>query len=227
MADIKELSYHTIEKINTFKVRTHFPRLVGKNAFRDEHAYGDEVVVKEIITDKGASGWGLASWLFYHQSLEEDKLILGKKVSEVFDPMTGIIGTDKKLLTFDFALHDLGGKILDIPCYKMFGNEGVNPVPIYDTLIYFDDISPDRRPGGIERILQECKDGYDYGYRAFKLKIGRAPKWMNWEDGLKRDIEVTRMVRENFPDCEIMVDANDAYTVDKILFHFIDSSRRL
>ena len=51
-----ELSYHRIEKVNTYKVRSHFPRLVGKNAFRNEHAYGDEFVVKEIFTDKGASG---------------------------------------------------------------------------------------------------------------------------------------------------------------------------
>lgn len=214
MKNQSELSYHKITKVDTYKVRTHFPRLVGKNAFRDEHAYGDEVVVKEIFTDKGASGWGLASGLFYHQDLSIDNKILGKTVAEVFDPAVGIVSDD--LSTFDFALHDLAGKIMGIPCYQMFGNKGVNPVPVYDTLIYFDDISPDKRPGGVKKILEECHYGYDYGYRAFKLKIGRAPKFMNWDDGLKRDIEVTRMVREYFPDCKILVDANDAYTIDKM-----------
>ena len=48
-----ELQYHKISNVNTYKVRSHFPRLVGKNAFRNEHAYGDEFVVKEIITDQG------------------------------------------------------------------------------------------------------------------------------------------------------------------------------
>lgn len=188
---------------------------MGKNAFRNEHAYGDEFVVKEIITDQGARGWGLSSGLFYHQDPEtDDRMILGKSVSDVFDPDKGI--ADMSLSTFDFALHDLAGSILGIPCYKMFGNKGVGAVPVYDTLIYFDDISPDRKPGGIAKILEECQYGYDYGYRAFKLKIGRAPMWMNWTDGLKRDIDVTRAVRERFPDCEILVDANDAYTVEKM-----------
>lgn len=214
MIDPAELHYHVIREVKTFKVRSRFPRLVGKNAFRDEHAYGDEFVVKEIHTDKGASGWGLASGLFYRQDLSIDEKILGKKVAEVFDPNTGI--ACDSLSTFDFALHDLAGKILNIPCYTMFGDNGVNPVPTYDTLIYFDDISPSARPGGLERILHEVRDGYDFGYRAFKLKIGRAPLFMNWKEGLKRDIDVTRMVRENFPDCEIMVDANDAYTVEKM-----------
>jgi L-alanine-DL-glutamate epimerase-like enolase superfamily enzyme len=211
-----ELSYHIIRKVNTFKVRSHFPRLVGKNAFRNEHAFGDEVVVKEIITDGGASGWGLASGLFYHQDPDMDNmLILGKKVSDVFDPGVGI-SDEITLSTFDYALHDLAGKILGVSCAEMFGQDGVNPVPTYDTLIYFDDISPDRKPGGLEKIREECEFGYNYGYRAFKVKIGRAPMWMDWESGLKRDIEVTRMIRDYFPDCRILVDANDAYTVDKM-----------
>ncbi len=210
----QELSYHTIRTVNTYKVRSRFPRLVGKNAFRNEHAFGDEFVVKEIITDQGAKGWGLASGLFYHQDIREDDRLLNKKVSEVFDESIGILQED--LPTFDFALHDLAGNILGLPCFRMFGDRGVQSVPVYDTLIYFDDISPDTNPGGIARILEECQYGYDYGYRAFKLKIGRAPLWMSLEEGDKRDIEVTRAVREHFPDCEIMVDANDAYTVDRM-----------
>jgi L-alanine-DL-glutamate epimerase-like enolase superfamily enzyme len=210
-----ELKYHTIEKVNTYKVRSRFPRLVGKNAFRDEHAFGDEFVVKELITDKGASGWGLGCGLFYKQDPVNDQVVLGRKLDDLIDVKSGIRNPD--LFQFDFALHDLAGIVLDLPVYKMFGNLGINPVPCYDTLIYFDDSSPDRRPGGIKAILDNCKWGYDYGYRAFKLKIGRAPMWMNWDEGIRRDIEVTRLVRQNFPDCEILVDANDAYTVQLML----------
>lgn len=42
------------------------------------------------------------------------------------------------------------------------------------------------------------------GYRSFKLKIGRGGKWMPFEEGLKRDIEVTRMVREFFPKAKFL-----------------------
>lgn len=47
---------------------------------------------------------------------------------------------------------------------------------------------------------------------SFKLKIGRGYRWMERREGLRRDIEVTRRVREEFPDCLILVDANDGYT---------------
>lgn len=215
-----ELNNYKIEKVNTYKVRSRFPRLIGKNAFRNEHAYGDEFVVKELITNQGASGWGLGCGLFYKQNIQEDDMVIGKKVSDLFDINTGI--KDPHMNMFDFALHDLAGAILNLPAYRIFGNEGVNPVPCYDTFIYFDDISPDRRPGGLSAILDGCKKGYEYGYRAFKLKIGRAPLFMDWDDGLKRDIEVTRLVRHFFPDCEIMVDANDAYNLD-MMKKYIDA----
>ena len=47
-----------------------------------------------------------------------------------------------------------------------------------------------------------------------KLKIGRGNKWMPRAAGDRRDIEVTRAVRERFPDCKILVDANDGYSVE-------------
>lgn len=40
-------------------------------------------------------------------------------------------------------------------------------------------------------------------------------KWMPRKEGLKRDIEVTQAVHERFPDCRVLVDANDAYTVEE------------
>jgi L-alanine-DL-glutamate epimerase-like enolase superfamily enzyme len=90
-------------------------------------------------------------------------------------------------------------------------------VDCYDGAIYMNDISPDSRPGGVEAILDDCKQDYDMGYRSFKLKFGRGGKWMPFEEGLKRDIEVTRMVREFFPESKILVDANDAYHVDGMI----------
>ncbi|MFZ5831954.1 MAG: enolase C-terminal domain-like protein [Planctomycetota bacterium] len=59
----------------------------------------------------------------------------------------------------------------------------------------------------------------DAGYRAFKLKIGRGRKWMPGDAGLQRDIAVTKAVtkavHEAFPDCRVLVDANDSYSVDE------------
>ncbi|MFC1716340.1 enolase C-terminal domain-like protein, partial [Candidatus Poribacteria bacterium] len=42
-------------------------------------------------------------------------------------------------------------------------------------------------------------------------------QWMEPEDGLQRDIDVIRAINEGFPDCRILVDANDAYTCDDMI----------
>ena len=204
------LSNHRITEVKTLKIRNRFTRLNGKNAKRAEHAYGDEFVIKVLKTDQGAQGWGLAPGRFYEQDKSIDALVLNKSVDMLFNPSIGILNT--ALLPFDFALHDLAGVILGQPVFRMIGSKGANPVRCYDGAILMDDISPDSAPGGLAAIIDECRADYALGYRAFKLKIGRGAKWMPLKEGIKRDIEVTRLVRENFPDCAIMVDANDQYT---------------
>ena len=218
--DGKELAYHKIEKTKTLKIRNRYTRLNGKNSFRGEHGYGEEFLVKVLVTDQGACGWGYTSGSPYHPPKEKDDLLLGKSVAELFSPDEGIL--EETYRDYDFALHDLAGKILNVPVFRMLGGEGENPVSCYDGAILMDDLSPDGKPGGLGAILEECEKDYELGYRDFKLKIGRAPKWMGWKEGLKRDIEVTRMVRTFYPDARIMVDANSAYPVEK-MEAFIDA----
>ena len=217
------LKRYKITRIKTFRIRNRYHRLNGKNSRRGEHGYGDEFIAKQLITDHGISGWGMCTskpfWTRLSNLVDMDSLIIGKCVGEVFDPAYGIL--DSQYEGFDFPLHDLAGKILGIPVYRMLGNEGINPVCVYDGGILLDDISPDSKPGGLKRILEECHEDYGMGYRDFKIKIGRGPKWMDIRDGIKRDIEVTRMVRSYFPNARIMVDANDAYTPETIK-HYID-----
>ncbi len=210
------LGDHVISAVKTFRIRNRYHRLNGKNSRRGEHAYGDEFIAKMILTDRGVFGWGLATskafWNDWDAVCRYDRELAGKRVSELLDPAVGIL--DDIYRMYDFALHDLAGNILQQPVYRMIGNAGTNPLKVYDGGILLDDISPENAPGGLKRILEECSTDYRMGYRDFKLKIGRAPKWMDWKDGLKRDIEVTRLVRETYPGACIMVDANDAYTVE-------------
>lgn len=214
-----ELSRHTIHTVRTLKIRNRFTRLNGKNACRYEHAYGSEFIAKELITNQGAKGWGLSPGNFWDIDHSVDEAVLNCNLSTLFDPAAGVL--KKEAGIFDFALHDLAGQILGIPVFRMLGDLGNNPIPCYDGAILMDDISPDSRPGGMKAILDACYADYDLGYRAFKLKVGRAPKWMDTVNGISRDIQVTRMVREHFPDCDIMVDANNAYTIETVKM-FID-----
>ena len=204
------LEAHHISKIRTLPVRIRYPRLVGKNARLGIHGTGPTSQVRVITTDRGAVGWGI-SW-----TKEQDMPnLIGKSIAELFNPETGII--DKEAMPLDFPLHDLAGVILNQPVYEMLGSYGETVVQCYDGAIYMDDILPEDNPRGIEAVLENCRYDYELGYRAFKLKIGRGYKWMEAEAGLQRDIEVTQKVHENFPDCRILVDANDGYTCDGFL----------
>jgi L-alanine-DL-glutamate epimerase-like enolase superfamily enzyme len=86
----------------------------------------------------------------------------------------------------------------------------------YSGMIYFDDLSTFyNKPAGIDILLKECQFDYDLGYRQFKLKIGRGNKWMPKTAGIQRDIEVTKLIKNAFPYCDILVDGNDGYPVDE------------
>lgn len=211
----EELVKHKIVKIRTLKIRNRYTRLNGKNAFRGEHGYGEEFLAKELITDQGARGWGYFPGNPFGVDKRKDGLLIGKPVSELFHPAIGVI--QENLLEYDFALHDLAGTILGVPVFRMMGAMGTNPICCYDGAILMDDISPDHKQGGLAAILRECEADYALGYRDFKIKIGRAPKWMDWKNGLKRDIEITRLVREYYPNARLMVDANSAYPLELML----------
>ena len=208
------LSEHHIVKIDEYSVRTRYPRFIGKNSKIAAHRYGVELRVIEITTDKGARGFGLG---FCDKLLKQN--LLDRNLAEIFDPAIGI--TDPTLQAADIALHDLAGKILGISVKKMISENAKDAVSCYDGAIYLDDLSPDRAPMGIDGLIQNCKNDMNLGYKDFKLKMGRK-NWLGVEEGMQRDIDIVRKVRENFPGSRILVDPNDAYTLKETL-QFIDA----
>jgi L-alanine-DL-glutamate epimerase-like enolase superfamily enzyme len=211
-SNISELDYHTIEKISTKKVRINYPRFVGKNAIKGNHGWGYNEIVCELITDKGAKGWGVVLWGYSED--EVVKYVTNKKVSDLFLPAVGVI--DPAAALCDVALHDLAGNILNKPVYEIMGAVQPETAVCYSGMIYFDDLSTFyNKPAGIDILLKECQFDYDLGYRQFKLKIGRGNKWMPKTAGIQRDIEVTKLIKNAFPYCDILVDGNDGYPVDE------------
>jgi len=210
-----ELEKHRIKEIRKTIVRNRYTRTIGRNARIRHHGDGPDSQVRIIITDQNALGWGL-SWT------PDDKMpnLIGRKISDLFDPEIGVIA--EEAMPLDFALHDLAGVILDMPTYKMIGGKGKTAVPSYDGAIYMDDLTPEESPRGVNAVVQSCRDDYDMGYRDFKIKIGRGFQWMDLPKGIQRDIDVVRAVHYNFPDCRILVDANDGYTCDDMI-RFMDA----
>lgn len=210
----RDLGYHKLSSIKFASIRLDYPRQVGKNSMLDIHGNGVTSGIHILYTDKGAYGWGL-NRASEKLTAERFDRIKGKTVEELIVPETGI--PDPELAIFDFALFDLSGIILKKPVYQLLGKRNPETFPCYSGMIYFDDLEPADKPAGVEKILEECQWDFNYGYRQFKLKIGRGYRWMEKEKGLQRDVEVTNLVAKNFPGCDILVDGNNGFTVDELI----------
>lgn len=218
LSSYDDLGYHKIADIKFTDVKLSYPRLVGKNSQLDVHGRGPTSGIHILYTDKGASGWGMNRGS-QQQMVERFSLMKGKPVTELINPLSGVLTHD--LETFDFSLFDLTGKILNKPVYQLLGKKKPETQLCYSGMIYFDDLEPADKPAGLDKILEECQYDYNYGYRQLKLKIGRGNKWMEKEKGLLRDIEVTKLVSKNFPDCDILVDGNNGFTADEF-FEYLE-----
>ncbi len=96
----------------------------------------------------------------------------------------------------------------------MLGASGSKEKKIYSGMIYFDELEPEDNPSGIEKVLENCRWDFNYGYRQLKVKIGRSGRWYPHDEGLDMDIRIIKMIYEEFGDkVEILVDANDMYSL--------------
>lgn len=204
-----ELDHHTLDHITFTRIKLRYPRLVGRNSGKGIHGYGPDITVCTLYTKQGAKGIGQLRGSQERAEMAFNSL-KGKKLTEVFNPDIGALNEDA--IVFDIPLHDLAGVILSQPVYKMLGREKPFVTKCYSGMIYMDDIDPLDNPSGLDKIFEECQYDYNKGYRQLKLKIGRGSQWMPLEAGIKRDIEVTRLVHNYFPDVDILIDANDGYT---------------
>jgi len=211
-----ELKKHKIIKVEKIKYDYHWPRHVGKNARRDNHGQFHKSDAFKLFTDQGAMGWALGSNKINDQQLYQLK---GKLVVELISPENGM---RKDLSPFvDLALHDLMGVILDKPVYKLLGAKGTKNTPVYSGMIYFDELEPEDNPAGMDKIIENCQWDIDYGYKQLKVKIGRSGKWYSHDAGIKKDIEVVKLIHKTFPDITLLVDSNDEYTL-KDTIDFLD-----
>ncbi len=207
LVDADALGRHRIARIDTASIASVYLRTVGRNSFRGGHGSGGKHQVVVLTTDRGLVGWGPP----LGQTLDLSRFV-GRNVGELIDPRRGVVD---EALALDYPLHDLAGVILDMPVHRMLGGAGgATQLPVYSGAIYFDDLDPADAPVGIPTVKRNLDQDWAAGYRDFKLKLGRGYRWMSRADGLKRDIEVTRLTRERFPDARILVDPNDGYSIN-------------
>lgn len=203
--DPGNLRDHRLTAVEPSRIGVRYPRTIGRNARLGSHGSGFTTTAVTLRTDSGHSGWGLVEGPV--AGLQQ---WAGRPLAELIDPDLGIL--EKAAARLDFALHDLSARILAVPVHEMLGGRGDRSVSCYSGAIYFDDLDPGEAPRGIAAVLENCAADWAAGFRAFKLKIGRGYRWMDHAAGFARDVEVTRAVREAYPNAQILVDANNGYT---------------
>jgi len=194
---------HRLASLQVRQIATRYPRLIGRNARLAEHGTGPITAAVTVRTDQGAHGWGLLCG-----AIEPSHELIGRPLADLFDPASGVLL--EAALPLDLALHDLAGQILGLPVHALLGPTSAEQPPCYDGAIYLDDVEA-TEPAGLRTILNNCAADYAAGFRSFKLKIGRGHRWMDRDAGIRRDIAVTRAVREAYPDAQLLIDANDGY----------------
>jgi L-alanine-DL-glutamate epimerase-like enolase superfamily enzyme len=195
-----------IESVRIVTVRCDYPRVVGRNALLGSHGGGAAAPAAVLRTRDGAVGWGLVDAV-----PADPSSLVGRRLADLIQPDTGVI--DPSAMWADFALHDLAGVVCGVPVHVLLGAQGTTSVPVYDASVYFDDLDAGPEQDPVRAVIADVEAGWEAGHRSFKLKIGRGYSWMPPEDGMRRDIAVTRGVAEAFPGARLLVDANNGYTV--------------
>ena len=180
---------------------------------RYTYAYSGTVVTR-VRTDDGVEGIGWAGGqpgadkVIYEAANFLGQLAIGLDVFDVeqlwermFQPkIHGRRGlTNRAMASIDIAMWDAAGKTTGVPLYKLLGGYRKR-VPAYLAGGYYLEGK------GLDELAQEMLDKVAAGARYVKMKVGGAP--------LREDVERVRVVREAIgPDINLMVDANNAYSI--------------
>ena len=183
---------------------------IGTGFVGDPGSAGDHVFVK-LTTDDGYVGWGeqraLPSWSYettesitttirHHIApllLGRDPLNLNQIQESIYQTLKPAVSNGHPFAkaAVDIALHDLQGKILEVPLHTLFGGKR------HDTLrlCYALSIDTPEIMGLKAKALAPCS--------CFKVKVAGTPA---------ADEERLRAVHEAAPDAKLWIDANQSYT---------------
>ncbi len=164
-----------------------------------------EVLLARIEHD-GQVGWGEAAPVsYYHQSLDSAENTLARAremlgndpfaLDAILDPIRSRF-TDQPaaIAAVDGALHDLVGKLLGVPVWKLLGLDP-SRMPLTSLTIGIDDL---------ETIAQKVREAA--GFPILKIKVGTP-----------HDDAILSIVRRQAPDKVLRVDANCGWSSSNVL----------
>ena len=203
---MSDISGERITRIERLGVHSPRPRDIGFNSRIGAHGTVVHDLVVRVHTASGAVGVG---WSRLERAAAE--FLVGRRLGELFDLPDGALPEG---VAIDLPLWDLAARLQGVPLYRLLGARGSRAVELYDGSIYIDDLDADDAEAQ-EIFREEVRTGHRYGYRNFKIKIGRGARWMPTAAGLERDVLVIHTVRQAAgPDAKILVDANNGGTLN-------------
>ena len=213
-----------ITQITVANTEGRFHKFVAMNAYDKApkgHTYLNTVV--RVKTNAGVEGAGVMGYPLPDAAfLTALKGLIGADPLQLYtmesDRITGrktaYADILKRYRFLDGPLFDLVGKLTGKAAWRLIGSPARDRVEAYDGTLYFSDIWFQDR--GVRAVVEEAEEAQRSGYRAIKLKLGRAFKWMDKDAGLRRDIEVVRAVRKAVgSDMRIMADPNNGFRGDR------------
>ncbi|MFO1107683.1 MAG: enolase C-terminal domain-like protein [Bradyrhizobium sp.] len=176
----------------------------------------DSVVLK-ITTDDGRVGFSdsgdTSSW--YRGEMQGSimsmicdvigpRILLGedpRNIEKIVARMDLLVRDNNQAkATVDFALHDLKGKIFDMPVYELLGGRSTDGAKLGWVL----------SAGDADQVAKEAKTALAKGFALLKLKTGHGT--------LEDDLDMARAVRETVgPDIRLTMDANGFWTYEQAL----------
>ena len=174
-------------------------------------------VVLKITCDDGTVGYGdsgdTSSWyrgemqqsiIGMIQSVIAPRILLGedpRNIEKIVAKMDLLVRDNNQAkATVDFALHDIKGKLFDVPVYELLGGrttEGSRQGWVLSA-------------GKAEDVAAEAKKAKDIGFQLFKMKIGYGT--------LQDDIDMVHAVRDTVGhDAVLTIDANGFWSYEKAL----------
>jgi len=204
-----------ITRIRTIPVRIPVDRRVGTVADTKGFRFTSRILVVQIETDVGLSGWGEANgspdWsgetCDSAQTLIEQHWtprLLGedpRQVRQCLERLRRVFGNSFARAAIEMALLDLLGKSLDTPVYQLLGGlVRSRELPLRFPIM----------PVGPEASADVARRVHAEGFQTIKLKVGHDP--------LESDLERVRRVRETLgPGVRLTVDANGGWTVNEAI----------
>ncbi|MFX0107573.1 MAG: mandelate racemase/muconate lactonizing enzyme family protein [Candidatus Hodarchaeota archaeon] len=200
---------HRIQSVDTDIIKTQLADKEFTTTYGQEPKIRHHVIVR-ISTESGECGLGEACPLPFTPDDDPNRI---KHIIDIeFAPI--LIGSNPFDLDFlhsrmenvpvlgntaragvDIALHDLIGKILDLPLYRHLGGSYQKHVEIAEVLGI----------GTPSVIAKRAKESANRGARAIKIKVGM---------DLDRDVDVLKRVRAEVGDStRIRADANSGYSL--------------